>query len=94
MTYVKVKWHHANQDYPVLLFSELDDARMEARKVEVFADGRRGWASVEGESGGTGLGVVPMPELSLVDAEPEFESTVIDVLEFESEWKRARAAVP
>ncbi len=44
MKYIKVKWLHSHPDEPVLLYSELDKDRWETRKVEVFADGRIGFA--------------------------------------------------
>jgi hypothetical protein len=42
---------------PVVLYSELDDNRFEVRKVEVFRDGRLGYADAVRSSGGTGLGL-------------------------------------
>jgi hypothetical protein len=45
MTYIKVGWKHGHHDYPVILYSELDARRFEVRKVEVFRNGRCGWAS-------------------------------------------------
>ena len=45
MEYIMVKWLHSHPDEPVLLYSELDKDRWETRKVEVFADGRIGFAS-------------------------------------------------
>ncbi len=44
MKYIRVKWNHLFSDEPVLLFSELDDARWEVRKIEVFRDGHQGYA--------------------------------------------------
>lgn len=44
MQYIKVKWVHPPNEYPVMLYSELDDRRYEIRKVEVFADGRMQYA--------------------------------------------------
>lgn len=42
--YLKVRWFHENSDEPVVLMSELDASRYEVRKVEIFADGRIGYA--------------------------------------------------
>ena len=44
MNYVRVRWLHENPEAPVLAVSELDDHRWERRKVEVFADGSKGYA--------------------------------------------------
>jgi len=44
MTYIRVRWIHTFPDEPVLLFSEIDGQRWEARKVDFFSDGRLGYA--------------------------------------------------
>jgi hypothetical protein len=49
MTYFKCKWNHAYRDEPVLLYSELDEERWETRKVEIFRDGKMGFASRDTE---------------------------------------------
>ena len=56
MTYIKVEWIHSHADEPTLLYSELDQARWEKRKVEVFADGHCGYASSTESAGFTRLG--------------------------------------
>lgn len=57
MTYFKCKWNHAHGDEPVLMYSELDEERWETRKVEIFRDGKMGFANRETESGGSRLGL-------------------------------------
>jgi hypothetical protein len=86
MTYILVKWLHEYPNEPVLLFSELDAQRFETRKVEVFRDGRQGYASVHGEFGGSALGVVPTPELTVIGANPEFDPETISKSDFENVW--------
>ena len=44
MRYLAVQWHQANPEYPVWLYSEIDDAGWEQRKVEVYADGTHHFA--------------------------------------------------
>ena len=61
MNYIRVRWFHENPDAPDLVVSELDDHRWEKRKVEVFADGSKGYAMKDEERGGTRLGLVPLP---------------------------------
>jgi len=56
MHYVKIAWKHEHPQDPVLIYSELDDARWEVRKVEVFPDGSLGFAEEAGSRRGTGLG--------------------------------------
>jgi hypothetical protein len=88
MTYIRVKWVHSNPRYPVLLYSELDSARWEVRKVEVFVDGRRGFACKEESAGGTGLGKEPVPPLAEITADPQFEPSEITKEEFEEVWAK------
>jgi hypothetical protein len=86
MTYLRVRWLHELFDEPVLLFSELDAQRFEIRKVEVFRDGRQGYASKSEEYGGSFLGEMPSPELDVLAADPEFEPETISASEFEKVW--------
>lgn len=90
MIYILVKWTHNLNDEPVLLFSELDDERWEKRKVEVYADGRMGYASGEERVGNTGLGKVPVPSLDEIASDPEFDPSEISQMEFERIWVKAR----
>jgi hypothetical protein len=86
MEYLKVKWIHSDPRFPVWKYTELDDDRYETRKVELFADGRCGYADDTEEAGGTGLG--PYPELPLgeIAKDPEFEAFQISKEEFEKVW--------
>ena len=86
MTYIRVTWKHDHRDFPVTLYSELDDQRWEIRKVEVFRDGRMGYASANEAAGGTMLGLVPVPYLSEIARDPEFEPVAITSGEFEEIW--------
>lgn len=86
MRYLLVRWNHSSDSYPVLLYSELDEERNEVRKVEVYRDGRKGYASREGASGGTRLGQEPLPPLAEIAAESEFEPAEVTPEEFERVW--------
>lgn len=88
MTYIRVSWDHSLPDEPVLMFSEFGDQRLETRKVEVFRDGRRGWAGAVEEAGGTRLGTVPVSSLDDIARDPQFDPYEIDAAEFEAEWRR------
>ena len=85
-SYIKVDWNHDFQDEPVLLLSELDSDRWETRKVEVFRDGRVGYASKEEEFGGTILGEKRTPSLFEIASDPQFEPVEITQEEFETAW--------
>ena len=88
MKYIRVKWIHGNTDEPVWLYSELDDASWETRKVEVFADGFVGFASDGNEVGGAALGLTPIPSIAVIAADPQFLPTEITPEEFEAIWNQ------
>ena len=90
MSYIRVQWLHAHPDEPVWLISELDDDRWETRKVEIFADGSKGYASKEEEVGGTFLGLAPVPPLREIAADPQFRPEEITKEEFEGIWRARR----
>ena len=89
-TYMYAKWKNAPADSPVEFYSELDAARWELRKVEVFPDGHMGFASVAKSSNdGTRLAIVALPPIDEIARQIEFEAKPISAEEFESIWKRA-----
>lgn len=89
MSYIKVAWLHASPDDPVILYSELDHARWEVRKVEVFADGRVGCAGSNSALGGTELGLAPVPPLEEIALDPQFDPQEITREQFEVIWESA-----
>ena len=86
MKYILVKWMHQFVDEPVFLYSELDGSRFETRKVEIFPDGRKGYASKSEEFGTTRLGIDPVPPLREIAKDPQFEPRQITQEEFEKIW--------
>jgi len=86
MNYIKVKWNHSHPGEPIWLYSEIDDDRRETRKVEVFADGRRRYASRTESEGGTRLGEAPIPQLIEISYDPQFQPAAIAKEEFEAVW--------
>lgn len=90
MQYMKVFWRHDSPDTPSILYCELDDDRWETRKVEIYSDGTKGYASIDETFGDTGLGIVQVPTLDEIAADPEFDPFVIDQIEFEDVWQRRK----
>lgn len=88
MIYIRVKWKQVDPDYPVLMYSEIDDQGWEVRKVEVFADGRCGAASREESVSGAFLGKVPIPPLAEIALDPQFDPVEISAEEFEEAWAK------
>jgi hypothetical protein len=86
MKYIDVKWIHTNQDYPFRLVSELDDNAYEVRKLEFFGDGRIECASNLVCSGDTRLSDEPIPSITDINAQGEFDCVEIDKESFEELW--------
>ena len=85
-SYIRVRWLHSSPDDPVELWSELNRNREEIRKVEIWEDGRVGFADEHREAGGTRLGEGAIPTLQEIAADPEFEADEVSSLEFENCW--------
>lgn len=86
-------WHHEFPDEPVVILSEIDSDNLETRKIEIFADGSKGYASRTEEYGPTGLGLERIPPLKDINSDPQFSADWITPQEFESEWKRRNEKV-
>lgn len=90
MSYLKVHWKHDSEKQPVAFYCELDDDRMEVRKVELFADGNMYYAYAKGTSGKTLLAPLPMPTIEELSASPNYQPSEITRQEFEEIWSLAR----
>jgi hypothetical protein len=88
--YILVKWKHSFPGEPIWLYSELDNAYWEVRKVEVFRDGSRGYASATESRGTTRLGEEPVPSLENIATDPQFEPIEITREEFEQVWSKRK----
>jgi len=87
MIYTDIAWRHDHADEPIRLLSELDNDRMERRKVEIFKDGSMGYAGPDGHFLSE-LGLAPVPHLRDLDDE-EFTGKEIEAMEFDDVWVRA-----
>ena len=83
---IDVQWRHRSDADPTRLVSELDEQRTEIRKLEFFEDGRVGYAWADHTAHGTELGLVPVPPLAEINADPEFVGTSITAAEFDALW--------
>jgi len=90
MRYLYVKWVHKNPADPVHLYSEIGDDSYERRRVEIWADGRKGFADESEEKGGTGLSSLPVPSLKEIAAQPEFQPKAIAAEDFQKIWLKRR----
>ncbi|MBB3804653.1 hypothetical protein FHT03_000345 [Xanthomonas arboricola] len=91
MKYLKVKWTHSLSSEPVLIYSELDENSLEMRKVEIYLDGRIGYASKCEVSGGSNLSIEPIPSVKQISNDPQFEPIEINGEEFEGIWRDRKA---
>ncbi len=90
MRYLYIKWVHKDPGSPVHLYSEIGDDDYERRRVEVWADGRKGFADGNEEKGGTALSVMPIPSLKDIAAQPEYQPKTIEAEDFQKMWMKRR----
>lgn len=89
MTYEKLMWKSAADDYPVVTYSEIDDERWEVRKVEIFRNKPPGYADANECRGSIGLSDVQMRKTV---SHPELTLLKITKEEFEEAWAKAKSA--
>ncbi|GAA6167315.1 DUF6881 domain-containing protein [Sessilibacter corallicola] len=88
-TYIYSKWKNSPAGSPVEFYSELDSARYETRKVEIFQNGKICYASKAKSTGETRLGITPVPPIAEIMSQPEFDIKTITKQEFENMWQQA-----
>ncbi|PWW60252.1 DUF6881 domain-containing protein [Actinokineospora spheciospongiae] len=91
MRYVKVHWHHDDEDDPVLYLSELDEDGYETRKVQFYGNGRSEYADADIDTASVGLSEVPFPSIAEISSQPDCAAESMDPEEFERAWARARS---
>lgn len=84
--YIKVEWIHEFSDEPIMLYSELDSDNNEIRKIEIYKDGRYGYADEVSEFGGAMLSEEPLPTIEEIASDKQFKPEVITKNEFEELW--------
>lgn len=89
MEFIRVDWLHDNNDEPCSIFCEIDDNRLEIRKVEVYKDGKMGYATQDKEVNNTFLSYEPTPSLDQIANDPQFRARVITESEFQAIWEKA-----
>ena len=89
-TYICVHWKKPHPGEPSYLYSELDRQRYELRKVEIFPDGRRGFADANEEFGGTRLGETDVPTLEVLAGDADLEAEAITADAFQRQWLKRR----
>ncbi len=94
MDYLKVKWVHneIEKKEPVWLLSEINEDRFEVRKIEEYADGTIDFADEHACSGTTKLGIEPLPSLTEINSQTNFEAKEITKEEFEEIWNKRNSS--
>ncbi len=87
--YTKTYWQHENAADPVEIYSEINASGHEVRKVEIYRDGRSGFASSQGDFGGSHLSEGVMPSVDYINSLEEFKCESIAAEEFQAVWARA-----
>ena len=90
MRYLYIKWIHKEPGNPVHLYSEIGDDDYEVRRVELWANGRKGYANADEEVGGTALSIMPVPSLKDIAAQPEYQPKEIDAEDFHKIWLKRK----
>lgn len=86
MQYIKVMWKHDFEDEPIEIYSELDDVRMETRKIELYKNGSIGFADISKSVNNTHLSKLPLPTLSEISSDIQFVPQEISKELFEKLW--------
>lgn len=85
-SFIHVRWLHNLNTEPVELWSELNAQREEVRKLEIWQDGRIGYAVGKVEVGGSRLSEGTVPYWNDIAHKPEFELQEISRFAFETCW--------
>jgi hypothetical protein len=91
-TYFLVRWRHDHADEAVLLYEELDDRRMETRKVYEYRDGRLLRTDRVAPGDDVSLAWEPLPSEAEIAAQPVFDVLPLTAEEFDGAWERATDA--
>jgi len=90
MRYLYIKWVHKNPADPVHIYSEIGNDSYELRRIEIWADGRKGFADENEQKGGTELSSMAVPSLAEIAAQPEYQPKTIVAEEFHKLWLKRR----
>jgi hypothetical protein len=88
MEYILVEWMHKFDDEPNEIYSEIDETRNEIRKIEIFKNGKIGYATESFGFGGSCLSECPLPEIEEIAKDSQFRTIRISREEFEAVWNK------
>lgn len=88
MKYLHIQWMHDLPDAPTDVYAELDDDRMEIRKIEMFGDGSIGYALLGLSTESTSLRSSPVPYVSQLNQDPKAMARDLEWHEFDDLWDK------
>jgi len=86
-SYIHVLWHHDHSEEPVEIISEIVSG-VETRKIEIYRDGRIGFADSNRAVGGSILSEGSMPSLTEINAQAECSGEGISEAAFTKLWSQ------
>ena len=87
LRFIDVDWIHDFEEEPIRLVSEIDSDGYETRKLEIFREGKIGFATSTQSSHDTDLSEKPIPSLKEINESPEFVGKEISKQTFNDLWK-------
>lgn len=84
--YIDIHWEHSSETDPVRLISAIGPDDFECEKIEVYRDGKIGFATASQNTKGTELGYAEVPSLEEILAKPEFSGKEISAEAFRELW--------
>lgn len=92
MEYFGARWLHNDEDDPVVLWHEVGDDRLEARKVHEFRDGTLERTDRIQPEKRTSLSWTTLPLVDEIQVQPDFEVFPLTADQFEAVWQSAHDA--
>lgn len=86
MRYMSVELVILEDDLPKMVYSEIDDSGTELRKIELYENGKVGYAFDETEVGNTFLADQVIPSVEEINKDSDFFATLITKEYFEKLW--------
>lgn len=82
MLYYKTIWNHTNDDFPIIMYSEIDAERFETKRLDIFPDEHVAYFDTRTP---LELGEAPYPsDFDAINATGEFDVSEISAIDFEN----------
>ena len=100
MKFIKIIWEHDYEDEPITILIEIDDNRMENKRIEIYKDGNSKFASKPDHLDLNRLSESPFPPVEKFNAlndkvedswKEEVRASEISCHEFYAHWKPNRS---